>query len=753
MNDIAKNSQPNIVKILFWVILISILAVGIYLRIKTFQSVHIGIKGWLTRDIDRALNIVDGIYFPLAGPESNAGGRLPGPFLYILLAIPLFIYRAYESVFVFNLFLNAASIAGFFFILKKYFGFYYSVIASSLFAVSIHHIASVGHPINPVFLFPVIVIYLGFLFEITLNKNIDKLPWLVLVLCLGIQIHYSIAILFLIPFILIYILGLIISKSIFIKCFAVILICFFPYAIHKGTVFEPERAGVKGTFRGKDLKSPIEIIKLITVQNEISRIASSFAFYPVPRRSHLQPEKEMVMARRIGLSVAFYGLCLFLLIRCKNKKAHQFPREVVIFNIFYISALTYEIVKPHTNHHWYTYILILPVILVLTWFLILICSNKNYLLRVSGILITVIFFCFHLNVAYRQVNGSTQVLQKSLTLGSYKNSKLLLREMMAQLKLSPKEFYERVYFLDFPATSFNRLEFNNINISNPIKSPFNKKSSCYFIFDEDRVRSNRLLPKERIAFQRDVLFFFKRDSNIQKKFFKNISFDGYGFNKSFNVIQYFPFETQSCYTNAFNPFLTDKSIRDILIQAKEKKRREVREIFVRESYGAMNKLVSFDAQYVIKNERLQTPFRVSVTIFKHESRYKMKVTIETYYFFSDYNYHMRSLGMNIWSIPKGVDRKSALTYKFSLERERESIKLNFFSRNTIASVNLGKSQLNSNKVWFREKYLPEKVILTRDNFLLYLTYEMGEYKTSPDGIWDTSQKTILNIKSPVVDNN
>ena len=66
-------------KLIHWFILIGFLAIGVYLRIKSFQSVHIGIQEWLTRDMDRALNIIEGKYIPLAGPESNAGGRLPGP--------------------------------------------------------------------------------------------------------------------------------------------------------------------------------------------------------------------------------------------------------------------------------------------------------------------------------------------------------------------------------------------------------------------------------------------------------------------------------------------------------------------------------------------------------------------------------------------------------------------------------------------------------------------------------------------------
>ena len=85
-----------------------ILAIGFYVLWESLDVVRV--NDFVTRDFERAFNIVEGNYFPLAGPELNNGGRLPGPFMYILLAIPILIHSSYESIFVFNFILNIASI-------------------------------------------------------------------------------------------------------------------------------------------------------------------------------------------------------------------------------------------------------------------------------------------------------------------------------------------------------------------------------------------------------------------------------------------------------------------------------------------------------------------------------------------------------------------------------------------------------------------------------------------------------------------
>ena len=96
---------------------------GLYFRFQLTD--YVLIKDWNSRDFDRALNLIDGIYFPLAGPEVNVGGRLPGPFLYYLLAIPLLIHKSYESIFYFNFLLNIGSIVGLYLVLRKYFDHFF----------------------------------------------------------------------------------------------------------------------------------------------------------------------------------------------------------------------------------------------------------------------------------------------------------------------------------------------------------------------------------------------------------------------------------------------------------------------------------------------------------------------------------------------------------------------------------------------------------------------------------------------------
>ena len=66
-----------------------VFAIGFIIRIKAFNGIII--NDWILRDLERAFHLFNGNYFPLAGPELTSGGRLPGPFLYILMALPLII--------------------------------------------------------------------------------------------------------------------------------------------------------------------------------------------------------------------------------------------------------------------------------------------------------------------------------------------------------------------------------------------------------------------------------------------------------------------------------------------------------------------------------------------------------------------------------------------------------------------------------------------------------------------------------------
>ena len=89
----------NKTRVALYVLLGCFLCLGFWLRLESLEVVRLNM--WLTRDIDRAFSFFDGTYLPLAGPETTNGFRLPGPFLYILMAIPLFFHYSYDAIFSF----------------------------------------------------------------------------------------------------------------------------------------------------------------------------------------------------------------------------------------------------------------------------------------------------------------------------------------------------------------------------------------------------------------------------------------------------------------------------------------------------------------------------------------------------------------------------------------------------------------------------------------------------------------------------
>ena len=116
----------------------------------------------LFNELDRAFHLTKGNYFPLAGPEASGGGRLPGPFLYYLLAIPLLIKSSYDSIFIFHFILNVGSLLTFFLFAWKHFQFKTAVLALILFSLDLSHIGTISFPINPVFIFAFIILFMHF---------------------------------------------------------------------------------------------------------------------------------------------------------------------------------------------------------------------------------------------------------------------------------------------------------------------------------------------------------------------------------------------------------------------------------------------------------------------------------------------------------------------------------------------------------------------------------------------------------------
>ena len=165
------NQKVNPIVIL---VFIALIFAGFFLRYTAYDSAYI--NTWVSRDFDRAFNLADGIYFPLAGSELSNSGRLPGPFLYLLLAIPILIKHSYESIIAFNLILNCISVISLFFVVKKFFGLYVGLLSTVLLSFNLTHIGAANFPFNPSYIFLLIPLYLWSIFELSINRNTKFFP-------------------------------------------------------------------------------------------------------------------------------------------------------------------------------------------------------------------------------------------------------------------------------------------------------------------------------------------------------------------------------------------------------------------------------------------------------------------------------------------------------------------------------------------------------------------------------------------------
>jgi hypothetical protein len=168
---------------------------------------------WVARDFDMVFNLFEGVYIPLAGPELDNGGRLPGPFLYLLMSIPLFVNKTFESIAHFNFLLNLAAVFIMFMTIRKYFGFYVASLFTILLSIYLPHINVFGYPINPSFLFPFIALYIWCILDLIINKNERAFPLVILIVSLGIQLHYSMVTFYIAPLIFIFLYRIRISPK------------------------------------------------------------------------------------------------------------------------------------------------------------------------------------------------------------------------------------------------------------------------------------------------------------------------------------------------------------------------------------------------------------------------------------------------------------------------------------------------------------------------------------------------------------
>jgi hypothetical protein len=632
-NESLNNDKPNLVLALLMILLAFIF--GFYLRLEILDVVVV--NGWVARDFDRAFNILEGHYFPLAGPEVNNGGRLPGPFMYIFLTIPLLFHKSYESIFIFNLILNLGSIIGLFFVLKRFFNTYFACLAASLVSLNIFHIGAVQFPINPSFLFPFVVLFLWFIFELFLNKKKNFFLLSILAICLAIQFHYSFATYILVLIILCVTFKKKIPKNILLRSLPILIVCFSPYFFYKAQTFIPVNQGISKTITKPNVSALVELAKVVTLQNSIPNIIA-----PVRYRNSSSPPDALKNFYYLITTVSLIFLAFRLLVGRKLGLNVSFEKEIILFIFFYAPGIAYELANPKTGHYWYAFIFVIPQTLIIAYFFASIFESlTKKIVRFSFSTGLFAGFCFLAIAANNFIFEGMKKLQTTLDNGSYKTSKLFLSSLSKELNLTSQQFLEQVYFLNFRPSSFRRVLLA-IGDKNSLKnSNDGTKKFCYFISEPS---SN----KEQVRQLVQKKFF--EDRTINRFPSKIFSLKISETSKNFIITKYIPKHNQSCYNNQFSPFVVTDNIRNLLIRAKSislnsRQSVQYKTISFKDRYDANNELISFNGSYIINSPITQTPFQFNISVEKKEDGYSLKGEIISYYYWASPDFNLNKLSV------------------------------------------------------------------------------------------------------------
>lgn len=694
-----ENSPSERLKLVALLGLCFFVILGIYLRWKCLDQVSVNV--WIARDFDRAFNIFDGVYFPLAGPELNNGGRLPGPFMYILLSIPLLFYYSYESIFVFNFLLNIGSLGLLFWVTRKYFGFNVATICTILFSMNLSHIGVVTFPFNPAYIFPFTILVLWFVLEMVVAKKAIYLAGLGMAICLGIQFHFSV-ITYVLPVLFILALFKIkITPKALGATLICVSICLLPYGIYKVQTHVPSNAGESLTFEERKPFNLVRLVRIIGVQNTIERISDARGFFFGKEHS-----ENFRKTNWLVLSFCFYFMAIRTAFKAKKEGMAACNKEIAVLALFYFPSLAYEISQPHDNHFWYIYIFTASQILIVT---LTMFSIYNWIQKVNGKLILFcVFSSYPIYFSYHTVDfvqGFLSSQQGDFDQQTYKKSKIILGTLMNRLDLTPQEFYERVYLRNYNPYSFKIIQLaskdfgKNSNQDNRLPNRF-----CFFIFD----------PLDKQTISEEKLHFFLNDKEITIQGIHKILVDTGGSSRTILAYEYKPSFLQSCYRNLGNPFMTEKSLRDLFVDTKKLTKRARRggtahhpvlqaaTLDFKEEYGSNSRLESLRGHYIIYNGEKQLPFRFKINIKKREGRYYLRGEIENYYFWEGPNYRMKRLYVIF------RNKKNPTQALAAIILDSDKI-INRFG--------------SDNLKWFREVVLTDGIDWTKGQFQLEVSWE------------------------------
>ncbi len=186
-----------------------------------------------TRDLYRSLQLLRGVEFPLLGSELQYGGRVLGPLMYVLTAIPLATSMNPVSVAIFIGVLNTLLLVVVWLFARAWFGAAVAFWATAFYAVFPLEIAQLRFNWNPCFL-PLMAT--GALIGVV-QVAVRRRPWhlltVVLFISLGLQLHISSAELIVSAGIVLLVARVRIPWKVWAAAAALVLVLFSPLLIHE----------------------------------------------------------------------------------------------------------------------------------------------------------------------------------------------------------------------------------------------------------------------------------------------------------------------------------------------------------------------------------------------------------------------------------------------------------------------------------------------------------------------------------------
>ena len=497
------------------------------------------------------------------------------------------------------------------------------------------------------------------------------------------------------PIILCIIFGIKPSFKTFLYTFGICLICFFPFALYKYKTFQGIDFG-ESTFVPHNWKS-ISLIPFMG--NTLDGIFSRNGFW---RLQHFP--KLISVIYFLSLVIPFCYLLFQVVSNLKKFGIERFKKETIFLLQFYIPALIYDITNPFegpTPHNWYSFIFIISHANLTALFLSTIYSKfKNSNLQRTVIFSGISLLLFMTIDAFLQTktfktNAKGNLLSDNFQERYYPENKSLdslLTFFMNKLNLTPKEYYERVYFEGGSPWSYKKLQLLGKKINYSGNLPNNQtKKPCFYI------HSTRFLGSREVT--RFFENFLKDTKIVRNKSFPLRSND----QRLFWVYEYYPIIKQSCYNNSFNTFVVDKEIRDLGHQSKgidKNKEKDIKYLSFNETHNPNGTLDSLTGNYIIYDRTLRFPFGLGLSLYKKEGRYYLNCKIKSYY------YHAAPY------------RLSNVNLFFIIDNHPK-FKVNILTSNTLAA-----GYFTDNSKWYREVKLPINLELTKRNFQIKINWDV-----------------------------